>query len=224
MADYVSFYGFMMHYLHEFEADAEFILSKGDRGEDHDTNRSGPTKLILSGYSYGSMLTSYLPSAETVLDIFTSPDGRATEEIRLTAHQLSTIWTRDPDRECSKIPVGSPSAAYLLISPILPPVTFFTAMSLFNHRRTLDVVIEGTRVISQRPEENLTTHQALAIYGDDDVFTSVKKLRKWFTKLEGIPNARFQHREVNGAGHFWLSDASLLQLRRTIQEWIPTVL
>ena len=220
MADYISFYGFMMLYLHEFEGDSP-MLSKNDGGDEVDPSSVSRARLILSGYSYGSMLASYLPLSEAVLDLFSSSKGgRVAEEIKLTAHQLFTIWVRDPCREPSKIPVAKPSILYLLISPILPPVTFFTAMSLFKPHKTLDVVIQGVPLKSQRPEENLTIHRSLAVYGDDDVLTSVKKLRKWCAELEETSDSQFQHREVKDGGHFWLNDVALSQLKKLVREWL----
>lgn len=223
IADYISFYGFMMYYLHEFEKDGGLLLSKDEGDAKFDASTVCKANLILSGYSYGSMLASYLPSSATVLELFSSPQGgRLAEGIKLTAHQLFTTWARDRYTGPSEIPVASPSVSYLLISPILPPVTFFTAMSLFKPHGTLDVVIKETRIKSRRPEENLTTHQSLAIYGDDDVFTSVRKLQKWCTELKEIPDSQFQHQEVHDAGHFWLNDAAVSRLKTLIREWIST--
>ncbi|KAL1961067.1 hypothetical protein VTO42DRAFT_4955 [Malbranchea cinnamomea] len=224
LADYVSFYGFMMHYLHQLEANGPSKLPDECHDGGHETEDGPRPKLLLSGYSYGSMLTSYLPSPETILDIFTSfRDIQWVQEIILTAAQLYKLWIRDPYKSPPVRPVVHPSVSYLLISPILPPVTFFTAITLFAPHRTLDVVIQGKHIKSSKPAENLVNHKSLAIYGDDDVFTSVKKLRKWCAELTGEPHSQFQRREVNGAGHFWLDEDAILQLRSLIREWISTI-
>jgi hypothetical protein len=48
-------------------------------------------RLVLGGYSYGSMITSHLPSSDCVLDLFkTAAKGSAEIEIQLRASHLST--------------------------------------------------------------------------------------------------------------------------------------
>ena len=56
-------------------------------------------------------------------------------------------------------------------------------------------------------EMKLSISPTLALFGDDDVFVSVKKLRTWAQKLVDAGNAsgpsQFRYAEVESAGHFW---------------------
>lgn len=53
------------------------------------------------------------------------------------------------------------------------------------------------------PENKLTQHDTLVVYGDNDVFTPVRKLRTWTARLQAVPNSKFRGVEVYSATHFW---------------------
>lgn len=211
----------MMYYLHGLYS---------SYSDSRSAPSGGSPKLILAGYSYGSMLTSYLPSMESVLGLFASTAGKAaTQEIVSSASQLSESSsmrgspspTGELSRKSTDVPsVICPSVSYLLVSPILPPVSFFTAFSLLTSGSSLDTVLQGTEIKSVRPADNLTAHRSLAIYGNDDSFTSARKLRNWSAELAEAENSRFEYREVDGAGHFWQEEDTESEMRRAIREWI----
>ncbi|EAU34421.1 conserved hypothetical protein [Aspergillus terreus NIH2624] len=139
VADYVSFYGFMLNYLH--------MLSKsGSRSDDAPTPEHGESstdvQLVLSGYSFGSLIASNLPAISVIADIFNgSVDSTAVREIFLAARDISY-------------------ENKYLISPNI-------ASSAPRKQREIPC---------PKPIDQLCTCPTLAIYGDDDTFTSASKL------------------------------------------------
>lgn len=57
---------------------------------------SGPMKLIIGGYSYGSLIATLLPSTEDILKRFAKVNkGTPEAEIRLRAVSLAAQWNKD---------------------------------------------------------------------------------------------------------------------------------
>ena len=89
--------------------------------------------------------------------------------------------------------------AYLLVSPLQGMVgslaTMWSSKGWKSHASTSE------------HEMKLSIDPTLALFGDDDIFVSVKKLRAWAQKLVDAGNAsktsRFRYAEVKNAGHFW---------------------
>lgn len=110
---------------------------------------------------------------------------------------------------CKPIPgIGTDfRTAYLLVSPLQGLVhnlaTMFSAKFCMEH------------------ETKLTVDPTLAIFGDDDVFVSVKKLRTWGESLaetrNGKGESQFRCVEVSGAGHFWHDRGALRILQDEIK-------
>jgi hypothetical protein len=100
--------------------------------------------------------------------------------------------------------------AYLLISPLLPPISFFTA---------LPFGAGALRSESEESHEKLSKYDTLAVFGNDDTFTSVKKLRKWANNLGSRPHSKFVSKEVEGAGHFWHDVDAQQQLKTAVKNW-----
>lgn len=244
-------------------------------------------KLVLAGYSYGSLIASHLPTTETILKRFQNvTNGSAEAEVRLRAASLSAQSNKDAqvyceaqyahrstsheklrtsaramaviiggdecepgsrrmshegrrsmeavrrsmDRSRKKLGLGHhshdseisgcvvveedlgdteisvPQTHYLLISPLLPPISMFATMSIHSGRTT-------------DWEEKLIENPTLVIYGDDDIFTSQKKLRRWAEGWKAKPRSHFQFLEVPGAGHFWREEGSDHQLRSAVRQW-----
>ncbi|OJD25835.1 hypothetical protein ACJ73_02799 [Blastomyces percursus] len=113
----------------------------------------------------------------------------------------------------------TPAVSFLLISPVIPPITNFMTFSLFGPRINLDVTLAGMNVKSTPPEEQLTAHRTLAVYGNNDMFASAKKLRKWVTDLRKTPGSMFEFVEIDMAGHFWLEEGTEAQMRAAVREW-----
>ena len=271
------------------------VASQGDRIPGIDERMV----LILGGYSYGSLITSNLPSTEVILSCFTTVSkGTAEAEIRLRAMNLSNQWnveaeqhsrrgrraaqstlrasphsaifggeesepgTRRASRESrrsidivrrsmdhsrtklgthrssseanptllevklERMDVAPPNSYYLLISPLLPPVsmlaTMFSRASVFRSEN-IQPTKPATTASASCAEEKFRMHPTLAISGDKDFFTSHKKLRKWAERLIVESNSRFTCREIKGAGHFWHEEGVDGQMRGCIRDWVVDV-
>ncbi|KAI9840742.1 MAG: hypothetical protein M1838_003926 [Thelocarpon superellum] len=113
--------------------------------------------------------------------------------------------------EAPRMMTPSPTTAFLLISPLLPPIstlaTFFT---------------DPARSFNQEPaavQSRLTTHATLALYGTRDTFTSLKKLHKWSLELSNTTGSRFSSAEVPGAGHFWSEEDVEERFRESVGQF-----
>lgn len=102
-----------------------------------------------------------------------------------------------------------PKTCYLLISPLLPPIS--TLATMFSSLR-----------LDRTPgyDDKFVCHPTLAIYGGDDFFTSQRKLARWAENLKVASESHFQFREIAGAGHFWRDDESASQLRKCVKDWV----
>ncbi|KAL4984034.1 Alpha/Beta hydrolase protein [Aspergillus falconensis] len=223
LADYVSFYGFMMFYLRCLKLQ----LGKNSEG----------IHLILGGYSYGSLIASHLPASEAVADlIIDAIQGTPAHEIFLTMKTVCALSrveipqsthspTPDapgPSQEARELLQSCDTTiSYLLVSPLLPPINLFLTL-LFDLSLEVDTQASGQRrqIPCPKPKSQLCAHRTLAIYGDEDIFTSVSKLRKWSGELSSVPRSQFQSAEVEGAGHFWREDGVEQQARRALRLWL----
>jgi hypothetical protein len=110
------------------------------------------------------------------------------------------------------------SPHYLLISPLLPPLSNFlslSASSLFFWRHHSD-----------HHPHTLLQHPTLVVYGTKDMFTSSTKLDAWSKKMDTLAThnkGRFRWRKVEGAGHFWREKGVEVELRLSVREWVGEV-
>ncbi|KAJ5778158.1 hypothetical protein N7520_001404 [Penicillium odoratum] len=217
LGDYTSFYGFMLYYLHALKP----IQTEINRGRDID--------LILGGYSYGSMIASNAPTLDVMIDLFqlgtgtgsispgTPIDQICREARKIAAATIPDSVTRLEDDDGLR---ASTSISYLLVSPLLPPVSsFLTAFT------TLSVQVGGrsaqaSQARPARPADQLSVHRTLALFGDDDTFTSVGKLRRWSAELGRMPHSQFRGCEIEGAGHFWREDGVEHEAREILRDWL----
>ncbi|PLB54604.1 hypothetical protein P170DRAFT_344400 [Aspergillus steynii IBT 23096] len=241
LADYVSFYGFMLCYLQLLRT--RLISSNPEPEDTVDTTQTGsgegPAKihLVLGGYSYGSMIASHLPAIGVIADLFeNSTPETASYQIRREAEKvfaLSSDIQKSPDR-LSASPEASNSKgalrisrariSYLLISPLLPPInmflTVFSKLSLIVGAQTS---AEGRHIPCPKPTDQLRANPTLAIYGSHDTFTSTNKLRQWSEELARVPGSQFQSAEIDGAGHFWREHGAESEARATLREWLRQI-
>ena len=102
------------------------------------------------------------------------------------------------------------STSYFLISPLMPPVSLaLIPTTAFSSWRKKDEVIC-----------QLGLKPTLAIFGDSDTFSAVKKLRDWAELLHRENGERFQYAEITGAGHFWREHDAEPQMRKGLRDWI----
>lgn len=102
-----------------------------------------------------------------------------------------------------------PEVRYLLVSPLTPPTSTLAAPALAH----------GFWNRSGDEDATLKRHETLAVYGDQDMFSSAKKMREWVARMEKENQRGFRGFEVTGAGHFWFEEGVERQLREALQRW-----
>jgi pimeloyl-ACP methyl ester carboxylesterase len=102
-----------------------------------------------------------------------------------------------------------PKVRYLLISPLTGPISLLAAPGL------------GHKFWPRQPENQdvIGKHNTLILYGDQDIFSSARKITAWAAKLSAEPGYQVTHVEVAGAGHFWLENGVEEKLRTSLREW-----
>jgi alpha/beta superfamily hydrolase len=103
-----------------------------------------------------------------------------------------------------------PNVRYLLISPLTPPTSALAAPALIH--RFWSRSKDGCQDV-------IGKHISLAIYGDQDIFASAKKIRDWSEQLKAESTSRFASVEVTGAGHFWHEGGVEARLRTALKDW-----
>jgi pimeloyl-ACP methyl ester carboxylesterase len=224
IADYVSVAGFLIQYL-DFLCPGTVETGPGTNG----------IKLVLGGYSYGSLIASRLPDIPNILAPFASrtPTDSALSITKIARELSSTLnRTRCPSNYSQEAPCGQgPSStgesfdnsnaviassplsqlsidvSYLLVSPLLPPVSVLISLP-FGNNPINDI---NMRKFKEKP--------TFAIWGDNDIFTSSKKLRSWAEELHQ-QNQNFLWIEVQGASHFWQETGVFDRLTPKVGEFI----
>ena len=99
--------------------------------------------------------------------------------------------------------------AYLLVSPLVGFVENLAKMwsskvSIFKGKERERETVDNDIKFAVDP--------TLALFGDDDIFVSIKRLRSWAGKLRG----EFSYKEIPRAGHFWHDHDARTELRSEI--------
>jgi pimeloyl-ACP methyl ester carboxylesterase len=147
-------------------------------------------------------------------DVRRSLEGSSRLEIRTRLRSLSH---RRRENSNTLAPPGTKSATftmpdirYLLISPLTSPISTLAAPAL------------GHKFWSKSKDgcqDIIGKHPSLAIYGDQDIFTSAKRIRDWSDQLQAAPGSQFTSVEVAGAGHFWAEGDVETKLRAALKDW-----
>lgn len=150
-------------------------------------------------------------------EIRRSMDGRRSLDLGDRLRSLSHKRRKDdapstpPGKPEAKIAIEMPTVRYLLISPLTPPISALAAPGL------------GSRFWSRSngsgQQEVIGKHGSLAVNGDQDIFTSAKKVKQWAEKLQSEAGSGFEHVEVEGAGHFWHEHDVEERLRDAVRDW-----
>jgi len=156
----------------------------------------------------------------TSRDIRRSVDGRLSADVGNRLRSLSHRRRKGegPITSLEKedhVAIHIPEVRYLLLSPLTPPISTLAAPALgpkFWHR-------------SKESEQDVVgRHATLVVYGDEDTFTSARKLRDWCAQMSSMPEAQFSSVEVAGAGHFWVESGVERTLRAALSEWAASML
>jgi hypothetical protein len=113
--------------------------------------------------------------------------------------------------------------AYLLVSPLKGWVNTMATMNIFSS------MAKSSKEGEQIPDHEMkfTIDPTLAIFGDNDGFVGVGKLRTWVAKLTDSTkvgqNCKFRYKEVPGAGHFWHSRDSMKTLIEETQLFVASL-
>lgn len=108
--------------------------------------------------------------------------------------------------------------AYLLISPLLPPLSSLLVPNLPSFLTSY-----LWKTPSEPRSQNLLQNPTLNVFGSEDGFTAAKKLCVWGGKMQAL-SATFEWREIEGAGHFWKEQGVDAELRDVIRTWVERVL
>jgi hypothetical protein len=115
-----------------------------------------------------------------------------------------------PLETADRASITMPEVRYLLISPLTPPISTLVAPAL------------GQKFWSKPKgdhEDTVALHTTLAVYGDQDIFTSAKRTRDWSEQLKAMPGSRVSSVEVAEAGHFWVENGVEDELRVALRHW-----
>lgn len=217
----------MLWYLHRLKHElTRKLLGSAFPTQDPSAEEDRHIRLVLGGYSYGSLIASHVPTFDVMVDLFqsgsTSPStaiyriGR--KAAKIAAATIPHLQLESPNNQADAPDLSAPTAiSYLLVSPLLPPVSgLLTGFSTLS----LNVGEMSTHARPVRPADQLSTHLTLALYGDQDTFTSARKLQRWSAELGRMPHSQFQGCEIEGAGHFWREEGVETRARQALQEWL----
>jgi hypothetical protein len=120
----------------------------------------------------------------------------------------------DVCKEIAGIGVGL-QVAYLLVSPLQGLVSHL--VTLWSSKFWKDTI--------PNHDMKLTVDPTLAVFGDDDVFVSVKRLRSWADRLieASKDSGKFRYAEVSGAGHFWQDYEAVKTLQEKVKGFVQTL-
>lgn len=103
--------------------------------------------------------------------------------------------------------------AYLLVSPL---------QGWINTLATMGSMTPMARRAAPENETKLAISPSLALFGDSDVFVSVRRLRAWAGRLAGAGEggrSQFRYVEVANAGHFWHDEEALRILQEQVRDF-----
>ncbi|KAF2814777.1 uncharacterized protein BDZ99DRAFT_184501 [Mytilinidion resinicola] len=138
-------------------------------------------------------------------------NGLAVIESRVSASTAPSPAPNLKQRESENDARPATSTAYLLISPVPPPLSTLMIPGIGHKFWNKHKEHQGETIV-QRP--------TLALFGDADGFVAVRKYRQWAAKLAAEPGSRFEYGEVGGAGHFWHEEGVEGKLRENVQRWV----
>lgn len=155
----------------------------------------------------------------TSRDIRRSADGRLSVELGQRLRSISHRGRKHVEHSTPQLdvtpyaPITFPGVQYLLISPLAGPIATLATPALANK-------FWGRK---DETEESVGKYPTLAVYGDQDIFTSAKKTRDWSQRLLELYGSTISSVEVAGAGHFWVEQGVEKELRSSLRQWQATI-
>lgn len=130
--------------------------------------------------------------------------------LRSLSHRRRRYGDSTDSFDHTKVNIAIPEIRYLLVSPLTAPISTLAAPALGSKlwSRSTDTSSSG-----------IGNFVSLAIYGDQDIFASAKKIRDWSDNLRAQHGPAFSSVEIAGAGHFWVEQGVEAQLRAALKGW-----
>ena len=145
---------------------------------------------------------------------------RSREKLGLTARR-EPAEPQGETEELVTVEVPAPQTSFLLVSPLLGPVSMLlTLFAKHGQSHGKEKGDHGWESNGVGEDDKLSTHPTLAIYGNDDFFTSSKKLQRWAVHLAAQPGSLFKSVEVPEAGHFWQDPGAQRLLVDAVKKWL----
>ena len=95
-------------------------------------------------------------------------------------------------------------------------------MSFMEKIRTRDQVLA-----KEEHKKLVFPNSTLALYGDQDGFSNLKKQRSWMELMgpeADLPlELGFKSKEISGAGHFWRERGVMGQMKEHLLEWLRAI-
>ncbi|KAI0882391.1 Alpha/Beta hydrolase protein [Annulohypoxylon maeteangense] len=121
--------------------------------------------------------------------------------------------------------------SFLLISPPLGIITNLATMSFSNPLASRSKRKRGVSPSSTsnhggkadreevEAEMKLIRNPTLVVFGNQDGFLAINKMRDWVLQLGKPEGSHFHHVEVSGAGHFWVEEGVGHKLRSSVSSF-----
>lgn len=238
VADYVSFYGFMLIYLYALnDAGAQGELIGDQEATPAPSAQDAPAQrdneIVLAGYSYGSLITSHLPPLQTVASLFDDPQrGSSVEHICMKATEICSRHSPRGSSLGGHCPsplarAESTRVAYLLVSPILPPISSLLTLTFFRNVPTMDFVIKDTAETVQSGfiESHVQRDPVLVLTGLDDGFTFRSALNKFEGRMRSAAGEQglFECVKFHGVDHFWREYEPRKLMEASLRQWLSKI-
>lgn len=144
---------------------------------------------------------------------------------RLASRDHQSIGDGKPeDIVSSNVQSIAPRISYLLISPLLGPVSSLaTLFSNLRFERRDRHATAARDVSAVNIDEALSENSSLIVFGADDNFTSSRKVRDWCESIKRKPSSRMVYQEVENAGHFWHNKDVSNDLVKAVTSWVVSI-
>ncbi|KAA8910632.1 Alpha/Beta hydrolase protein [Sphaerosporella brunnea] len=198
-----------------------FLVSLAGSSGEGEQQQQEEAHLLAAGYSYGALIAAASSvHAQYLLETLRSPPtpayatalaaGIKSARCWGDVHSVAAARTSYSGVRSPQLPPPPPAEAqlqelrrweevavrlsYLLVSPPLPPVSSLLLLG-GGGRSVLDPVSAAEAGAG-------AAKKVFVAWGDDDVFTGVRKYRRWAEKMRSCEFV-FEGVEVAGATHFW---------------------
>lgn len=175
--------------------------------------KENPERPGKTDFPYSSSLERFESSKS-----LESQTNHLSRSLKIDDSSLNNLVSPKEVRQAMPVAIDDIDVAYLLVSPLQGLVYNLLTLwpyKIWNRNESLEEI-----------ENKLKTHFTLAIFGDNDIFVSVNKLRDWAKRLaidDGSVNSKFSYTEVKGADHFWRNRQDTRVLEAEIKKFLKNL-